>query len=280
MTLNDLKKEVLALTFETELESHEAFVFAVNRALLEIHSERDRREALKIYKKKLVAETYFEKLSHEGGAELCVSLSGKAFSLTAVGNGIITILDGARTETVNFSGTKTIIKRKMRTGSVFLKFTGEFDYEIYKLASFAFLNGNDEDEIPVYDEYEKIELSKSDPLFLAFTSEPKNAKGEVIPGLKIEGSVVFVPHEYEGEIIVNYKRLPKKIQNGELDCEIDVSPECEHLLALRTAAYLLLDGNEGLAEHYLSLYKNGIGNLKYYTRKATSEGYYDVLGWA
>jgi hypothetical protein len=280
MTLNNLKKEVLALTFETELDSHESFAFAVNRALLEIHSERDRREALKIYKQKLAAECFFEKLTHKGGAEESVTVNGKAFSLTAVGTGKILFTDGKITESINFTGTGTIIKRKVNTGSAFLKFSGEFDYTIHNLASFAFLNSADESEIPLFDEYEKIDMTKKDPLFLSFTSEPKSNDGKIIPGLKIEGSSIFVPRQYEGEININYKRLPRKVKENELDCEIDIAPECAHLLALRVSAYLLFDGNEGLSEYYLSLYKSGMSTLKFYTRKATSEGYYDVLGWA
>ncbi len=280
MTLNELKKEVLALTFETELDSSEAFVFAANRALCEIHGDIDRREFLKIYKRKLEYIERYEKLSHEGGSDFSISLSGKAFSLTASGVGKIILSDAARQEVIDFCGAATVIKRKVTGGEALLKFTGDFDYEIHNLASFGFLTGESDSDIPLFESFERVDVKSRDPLFLALLSAPKNGRGELIPGLRTEGGLLFIPREYEGEINLCYKRLPKEISKDATDAEIDISPECSHLLALRCAAYLLFDGNEGLAEYYLSLYNSALGALKLTMRKVTSESYSDVLGWA
>jgi len=280
MTLNELKNEVLSLMFETELDSHSAFVFAANRALMEIHSERDRTKTVSIYKKRTKPLEVHKKLSHIGGTDISLHLSGKAFSLTAVGIGKLLFTDGKITEEIEFSGTSTVIKRIIGTGAAFLSFTGDFSYEIYNLASFASLNSDKADDIPLFSELESFDMKKIDPLFLAFSDMPKDSSGRNTENVRLEGSFITLPSEFEGELIISYKIMPRRILENELDTELDISPECEHLLPLRCAAYLLLDDNEGLAEYYSALYKRGMSAVKLYNRKETNSHYEDVHGWA
>jgi len=280
MTLNELKNEVLSLTFETELDSHSAFVFAANRALMEIHSEKDRTECAEIYKKKLSANEHFKKLSHENGSEQTLRLSGRTFSLTAVGTGKLLFADGTDTEEIDFTGTGVEIKRIIKTGEAFLTLKGDFSYDLYNIASFDSLSSQNPCDIPIYRDFELFDMKKINPLFLAFSAPPKDSLGSLIPGARAEGSTLSVPKDFEGKILVSYKRMPRKILDSEIDTELDISPECSHLLALRCASYLLLDENEGLANYYLSLYKNGMSAVKIYNRKGASAGYTDVLGWA
>lgn len=234
---------------------------------------------MKIYKPKLEPVELFERLSHKGGVDLSISLICTSFSLTATGSGEIVFSDGEGEEKIKFSGNGVTVKRKVDTGIAFLNFTGEFDYEIYNLAGFALITENESD-IPLYEPQVRFDMKLRDPLFLAFADLPRNAHGKIIPKLRTEGSAFLLPHDYEGEILVSYKRMPAKINENELDTEIDIAPECEHLLPLRTAAYLLLDGNEELSEYYLSLYKSGIGALKQQSRRTTAESFSDVLRWA
>ncbi len=279
MTLNDLKKEVLALMFETDFESYDAFILAANRALVETHSEREIIENVKIHKKKLEANEHYERLSHEPYDVINLILHGKAFSFTVAGTGSVTYSSSGTTEEINFSGASSTIKRIIKGSSAFLSFNGYFDYDIYNLASFDFVLSDNEDDVPVFSSFEQYDMRRIDPLFIGFNSSLKDGEQKEIPSLKIEGSVIFIPREYEGEIHVSYKRMPRKISEDELDSELDVAPECSHLLALRCAAYLLLDGNEGLSEYYLSLYKSGMSALQHYARKTASNSYSDVLGW-
>lgn len=280
MTLNELKKEVLSLTFENELDSHEAFVFAANRALVEIYSEKERLETRKIHKACIIPNERYEKLTHYGKQKLDVTLSGRAFSFTAVGTGTLLFQDGLSKETINFSGTNCEIKRKINTGTAILSFSGSLGFDIHNLTSFPSPLGESDEDVPVYSSFVKYDMQKIDPLFLSFFSSITDANGQSIQCLKTVGSAIFVPWDYEGEMNVSYRRLPRKIGIDELDTKIDVSEECSHLLALRCAAYLLLDGNEGLAEYYLSLYKSGIALLKASKGSASSEKFLDVLGWA
>ncbi|MBQ7333529.1 MAG: hypothetical protein IJW38_04185 [Clostridia bacterium] len=279
MTLNDLKKEVLALMFETDFESYEAFILAANRALFEIHSEREIVENIKIHKKKLEANEHYERLSHEPNDVINLILHGKAFSFTVAGTGSLTYSSSGTTEEIDFSGVSSTVKRIIKGNSAFLSFTGDFDYDVYNLASFNFIPSYNEEDVPVFSSLEQYDMRKIDPLFIGFNSSLKDGVGKEISCLKTDGSVIFIPREYEGEILVSYKRMPRKISEDELDSELDAAPECSHLLALRCAAYLLLDGNEELSEYYLSLYKSGMVALQHCIRKTASNSYSDVLGW-
>ena len=280
MTLNDLKNEVTALSFDTELYSHDAFVFALNRALLELHAERERCETKRFYKRRVAPTAHYEHLFYKGGEDITLSLAGAAFSFIPTGSGELQLTDGEKCEFINFSSTDVEIKKKINTGVAFLRFKGELDYEIRSLAAFDALHGEGDDGIPVMKPFYEIDLKISDPRFLAFSAPVKNEREELIFGAVTEGSRVLIPNEYEGEIKISYKRLPRKIEADELDAAVDVSPETEHLLPLRIAAYLLLDDNRELSEYYLSLYKSGLSALRANTKSTSAESYSDVLRWA
>ena len=265
--------------FESEIDSHEAFVFSVNRALVEIHSEKERLEELKIYKRRCVTNEYIKMLVHEVGKFEKLTLNGKAFSLTAVGTGSVFLDNGLSDENISFSGTATKIARKINAGRATLSFAGDFTYTVYDIASFDEIYSENEDDIPLYESRAKYDMRELDQRFLSFSGAVTDSEGGAIQGLKIDGSIVSVPPEYEGELIFHYRRMPIKITDGELDTVLDVSPECEHLLALKIASYMLLDGNEGLAEYYLSLYRSGIAHIKSSEGRRTGEKFHDVLGW-
>lgn len=280
MTLKELQNEVLSLMFETSFDDYTAFIAAANRALSVIHSERDRTEVLKIYKRALKPSFRLEHASHRAGTDLCFKLSGSALSFTAVGNGKVLFTDGENESEIDFSGNKSIIKKIIRTGNADLVFSGGYDYDIYELCSFDFLKSSDENEIPIFEELESFDIKKYDARFIAFSALPEDSSGRALEGARAEGRFLRLPRLYEGEVNVYYKRAPRYIKEGDIDGFIDVSDECSHLLPLLCAAYLLFDDNEGLSDYYLSLYKNGMSAVKVYNRSSLSSSYRDVLGWA
>ena len=280
MTLNELEREILALTFEDSLPSREAFISAANRALFEIHTERERKESLRIYKKSVKPCLHFEKISHTGGEIDEIKIQAKAISFTAVGVGTCVISDGLSTESVEFFGKESVVKRLINSDSATVRFEGGFNFDIYNFAAFDCLFGESEEDIELYTPSVSYDMKKLAPLFLGFVGLPENSAGEVIEEIKIEGSFVTVPREYEGEIIISYKRLPNKILQSDLDAPIDISEECSHLLALKCAAYLTLEDNEGLSDYYLNIYKNNMAVLNVYNKPRRASKYEDVLGWA
>ncbi len=280
MTLQELQNEVLSLMFETEFDDSRAFIAAVNRALATICTEKDRISEMYIYKHKIIPTAKKEHLSHRGGESIKISLNGKAFSLITSGIGTLIIRDGNRERSINFSKNREIIKGFINTGAVELEFLGEYDYDVFSLCAFDSIRGPQEDDIPADEKSASYDMRRFDASFLSFLDEPRNFKGEKIAGCTVFSSVFKLPLAYEGEIVIKYKRLFKKINDGDLDGTVDISEECEHLLALLIASYLLSDDNSELAMYYMNLYRDGMASVKVYNRGSIHTSYNDVLGWA
>ena len=126
----------------------------------------------------------------------------------------------------------------------------------------------------------RIDVAKKDGRFLAPRTPPLGSDGEPISGAFTHGSEIFLPHGFSGDVLLEYKRLPEPLSFSATDATLDVSRECEHLVATLVAAYLLLDGNEALADYYMGLYREGMAAVKVYNRQRTGTKYTDTTGWA
>ena len=133
---------------------------------------------------------------------------------------------------------------------------------------------------PCNESHRMIDLSEHDERFIAFRTPPKKNQTEDIKGAFTYGTKAFIPKDYSGFVFVEYKRQPEVLSFAASDSVLDVSKECEHLLGLLVASYLLLDGNEALADYYMSLYSEGMASVKIYNRRAHNAEYKDTTGWA
>lgn len=136
------------------------------------------------------------------------------------------------------------------------------------------------DEDVTDESHRRYDLKKSDERFLAFLSPPRCDQSSPIQGAFTFGTEIFIPKGYTGYVFIEYKRSPEIISYSTADTELDVAKECEHLVGLLVAAYLLLDGNEALADYYMNLYREGIAEVKLYNRRAYNAEYTDTTGWA
>jgi len=128
--------------------------------------------------------------------------------------------------------------------------------------------------------YVKYDLKEEDERFLSFTKIPADERGNPIPGARTFLSLALVPKEYCGYVVFEYKRSPEIVSYSDTDRELDVPKECQHLLGLLVSSFLLLDGNEALADYYMNLYREGIAAVKVYNRERLSFDYLDTTGWA
>ena len=80
--------------------------------------------------------------------------------------------------------------------------------------------------------------------------------------------------------MLKYRCKPLFDIDTELDGELDIDPECEHLLALLSASYIWLDDDAEKAQYYMSLYREGMASLKLYSTRCVNAEYEDVTGWA
>lgn len=279
MTLKELESEVLALSFEEEPEDDAALVAVINRALATIHTERDRIEELTLFQPKNEPVFFAEHLHHEGGTELEKRIAGRAFSLSATGQGELIIRDGDGERRRAFSGNLTAVRELVHPEGATLIFGGDYDYDVYGLAVFARLYSPRAADVELFGEAREYDMTDFDPHFIAFAAPPLTSCGDAIPAAVAEGKLLKLPRSFSGAVRVKYKRGFSPLK-GDRTQSVDVARECEHLIAPLAAAYLLLDGDEKLAEYYVSLYRDGMAAVKLYNRRTTSGEYRDVLGWA
>ncbi len=280
MTLKELQREVLSLMFETELEDAEAFIHAANRALSVIYTESDRISEMYVYRHSQSPTSFTEHIRHKGSSDVKLNIRGKAFSFISSGVGTLQINDGEERKEIRFSKNREAIKEFISSGAAELCFCGEFDYDIFRLASFEGTRSSDKNDIELAEEYVKYDMRSLDPYFLAFLDEVRGFDGKRIQGSTSFSSIFKIPFDYEGEMLIKYKRRYKRLDIGDIDAVVDIDEECEHLLALLIASYLLSDDNPELSVYYMNLYKDAMTSVKIYNRKNPNFGYDDVLGWA
>lgn len=280
MTLTELERDVLSLMFETQFENKYAFIGAANRALNTIHTDRERTSTTYIYKKNYKPTTYIERIVHKPNEVISVEVSGKSLSFISFGMGEYILRDGEAERSGRFSGNHLVISEFINTGAATIEFHGLYDYDIHSLAAFEEKLSANKYEIEVMERIKAYDMREKDPLFLAFAKLPEDRDGNPILSVVCEGSILKIPSAYEGEIKITYKRRHTPITIADIDTVVDVAEECEHLLALLIASYLLLDDNEALAQYYMSLYRDGMTSVKVYNKTNFDAGYKDVLGWA
>ncbi len=280
MTLKQVESEVLGLMFEEEFDNASAFYDSLNRAMAQIATERDLVSEHKIYKPNLIPKELTEHIHHRSDESIKLDFKCKALSFTLNGKGKVLFTDGKTVFQEDFSGGTNIVKKIASSGSLSVEFKGEYDYDIINLATYSFLLSESTQDVESYSQYKEYDIKKSDPLFISFISMPRNEINEIIEEVQISGSIIKIPISYEGFINIRYKKRPEFITPSDYDKNLDVSRECEHLLALLTAAYLLSDDNRELSAYYMTLYRDGISAVKLYNRVFTGVAYKDVLGWA
>ena len=279
MTLNELENDVLSLVFESELDKN-SFIAAANRALALIHTERDRTEVFRFYASSSKPSTYIKLMEHKGGTDERLEAKGKAFSCTVCGTGKLLFTDGGAKKEITFNGSRKAVKEIINTGTAELIFSGDFDYEIHSYSVFDGIRSADPDDIELVSSEKEYEMIDILPRYLSHTAPPKDSYGALIDGACFRGSKLVLPYSYCGEVVISYKRSFEPISKSDVNCVIDVSGECESLLAPLTASYLLLDDNEGLAQYYMNLYRSAMASVRLCNRKDGGASYSVANGWA
>lgn len=277
MTLEELKSEVLALGFETELDGEGALLHAANRALLSIFTEREVTADHRFYRRKSLPSQYYPHIHHKGGEELSFSVFGRAVSFLFSGRGSVRISGKAGFDIELFG---TVTKKVFIDGTATVTLHGAYDFDIYSFAVFDSKTSPDAEDIEFIGKFASYDIKRECPDFLAFHSAPTDGYGREISGARVLGSVLEVPRDFEGEIRLTYKRMPKLLRSDTVDGEIDLPAECTHLFPLLVASYLWLDDNPELSASYLALYREGMAAVRLFNKRRIASEYEDVLGWA
>ncbi len=278
MTYNQLKEDVSALGFESDIENEEQLLQAANRALRLIYTERPREARVRLSCSRADEQLLHSKLCHMGGERISVKLCGKAFSFRVSGRGEYTLSDKSGSRTSEFDCECQTVKGYI-TGEGELVFEGEFSYTVYDLCCYGERFGEDVSLIPEHEAYRVIKIGERVKDFRAFAALPEDTHGRKIEGAVLRGESLLLPRDFCGELVLTYFRTPRKITSEDTDTPIDVSEEMATLLPLLTASFLWLDDDADKAQYYMALYREALSGILRYSKVQIDTGY-TTNGWA
>ena len=210
MTLNDLKKEVAALGFESSIELDEAFLYCANRALLTIFTERPVRRTARLSVTKTPYISHTAHLTHHSGAVITLPLSCKCASFRVSGIGRFVMIGADTEDKVEFDTSDSLFRIFSSEYSE-IRFEGEYYFEVYNLTLYGEIFGEDEQSIPEYSEGITIDLAKRHGDFLAFLDAPRSIGGQRVEFISMHDGKITLPCDSASEIALTYARLPRKI---------------------------------------------------------------------
>ena len=278
MTYKDLCAEIAALGFETEIDSEERMLTAVNRALMLIYTERPTYERISIFKPGITPVTKIGDFSHKGGDTDSFSYNARAYSFKTCGTGKYKICEGEKEEIFEFSQNSTL-HRGFLHGKGTIEFFGEYSFSVYDLVLFDEIYGASPEDIPALSGYTEYKIRDIAPDFLSCVYAPTDEHGISIVNATVRGGIMRIPDAYHGRINLVYKKAPRNMM-GNPDDEVTVPVGCEHLLALLAASYVWLDDDPEKSQYYMSLYREAMSAVKYYDRAHIDNSYHVTDGWA
>ena len=278
MTLNDIKKEVAHLGFESESAIDGSIESAVRRALSTVYTEHGPVGMGRIYQSSPIPKIHVPVIVHNSHDDEVISIDSGSYAFVISGDGYfeVTDEDGARTE--EFHTREGYVYGNVK-GCGTIRFCGEFRYTVYDLCIYEQVLAAGEAP-PRYASVREYDLKEYLPDFLCALSLALNSRGEIIAGSSVRSGVLRVPYEYAGEIILEYRKKAPAVSINAPDDELDIPSELEHLVALLTASYVWLDDDPEKAQYYMSLYRDGMSGVKLYTRKNVDTKFNDVTRWA
>lgn len=278
MTLNDIKKEVAHLGFESDSAVDSGLESAVKRALSTIYTEHGPRGIYRIYQNSPKPQNHLPMIVHSGTEDDVISLSDATYAFALCGSGAFEVKDENGVRTQEFNTQNAYVYGRVK-GNGEIRFKGEFRYTVYDLCIYdtAFAEG---DVPPRYGRFREYALEEYIPDFLFALSIPTDAVGKRIEGATIRSGILLVPYGYTGEISLEYRKKAPDVSINSPDAELDIPKELAPLVALLAAAYVWLDDDADKAQYYMSLYRDGISAVKLYTNRSVHTDFSDVTRWA
>ena len=304
MTVSQLYNSVAQLGFEDSLEEDDRFIFAANRALLQVNAIRPVTSAYVINHKPMVnkvSDAIFDPL--EKTDELFFYAENvKSYYFEVDGNGTLYIEKYEAsadtwvkigmvelTGTQGFTAYRGFIKQDgaFVNAPIRLHFDGEYLYSVRCVAMYEYLYSANEADIPAYEPFTRYDISALAPDFLTLASPPiVEADGitHLNQGYNVEnGRIILLPYDMKGLFKVIYNRKPKSIENtGEVSEDstvIDLDEDLCALLPILVASYVWMDDEPEKAQYYLMLYRERAIDIERRIYNATPVPIKSSNGW-
>lgn len=320
MKLSVLKKSVIDLGFDTELEDDIAFVNTVNRALLEVNDIFPKIGVLSVYNKPLLnglglGENAFDIYYKDYNNTLEFSCNGaRAYYFEAnekvnansikieayLGGEWITLktLDLSSSEggfqkyrgLVEYTAEQQAIEGfSAEDTEVKITFGGVYPYSVKNIALYTALLSPNVSDIPDFAPYIVVDVS-TQTNFLGLTTDVLKSDGTNYTEYEdyfVENDKILIPYSSEGVFNIHYKKHPSAITLIQLenieteDTDIDLSEDLAALLPELIASYLWLDGQDKTrAQRYYDLYKIRAAAISSRRKENIHPFSYKTRGWA
>ena len=284
MTVSELYNSVAQLGFEDSLENDARFVFAANRALLQVNALRP-----------AVGYRIINHKPQKNKAEpnVCYPIEKiepldfyaenvKAYYFEVAGKGTLTVyaeneiggwrpIDNLNFDSelpARFKAYRGFIKNdgEFYKGKIKLTFDGEYLYSVQCVAMYEHLYSNNAEDIPAYGKHLRYDISALASDFLGLMSPPiienisTDVSGKYLTDeYDIEnGRVVLLPNSISGVFKITYKRKPTIISAEKTaasnETKIDLDEDLCALLPLLVSSYVWVEDEPEKAQYYLSLY--------------------------
>jgi hypothetical protein len=302
MTVSQLYNSVAQLGFEDSLEEDSRFIFAVNRALLQVNALRPVTKAFVINHNPLenkIKGMDFKPIERK--QELIYYANGvKSYYFEAEGIGrlIIEHLEADEWNTIGeqiidspigFTQYRGFIKKdgNFINDNVRMRFTGDYIYTIRSVAMYEYIYSENAKDIPAFAPFSRYDISDLAKDFLTLSTPPiVEAEGGLYlnQDYAIEnGRVILLPREKSGVYKVVYNKKPQYIKREQSVSEdmtaIELDEDLCSLLPTLVASYIWLEDEPQKAEYYLALYREGAANIASRVRNVTSIPIISTNGW-
>ena len=262
--------------------SKDLLVSTANRALRDIYSQRRITRTVRLANRGLNRVSHYKKIECIVGHEYQLPINGVAISMKIHGSATYLIRNGTDFKVYNVDTGNEIqlVKLFVPQGGAMVFWT-HYAFSIYDFSVYDRVFSPNVEDIPDGADTKIIDLRAQYGDFMSFLSPPTDAYGNILENYRLYDGKLEIDSDFDGEIIINYRRLPLSLTGVEDTETVDVPEEYAHLLPILIAHYLLLGTeNEAKGKYFKSIYDDGmklIGELHYDVIEPT---YIDTNGWA
>lgn len=280
MTYEELIKQV-SLLGSIELDTASLpLLSSTNLALMELYSDRVIPKTVRMIARGVKPIVYHRQINCVNGSPFQIEISGNCYSFRIHGSCQLLTISGGHSTLTNIStGNETKTFKAIAAVGTSLRFFGTYTFSIYDFSVYEEMFSDDPEDIPEPGGATTYSVRELYGDFMSFLSPAKDGSGKRIEGCTLRDGLAELTSEYNGEIVITYRRLPT-LATGALGEKLDVPDEYTHLFPLLVASYLLLDGDEALAKYYKSHYDSLIEKLERGSYPVIDTAYENLNGWA
>ena len=257
------------------------FLVSVNRALRRLYNDIIIPKEIRIAARKLKPVAYHKEIHCKNGQYMEFPINGFSYSMRFLGCGKYMITDG---EVINTYSVDSQHEAKLINGYLTyggkISFWGSFSFTIYDFTVYDEVLAPEITSIPEHTSRRVFNLRDMYGDFMCFLSAPTDKYRRPIPGCTLQDGKLETDADYEGEILLSYRRLPKEVIDTMETQIVDVPDEYLHIFQLLAASYYWFYFDENLSKHYLSLYEEGVKLINNTAYTSLNSLYVDTNGWA